>query len=64
MHLGKKQNKSDMEMYNKALNENAAKLCGSNIPIDPPSFEQNPELNRIRKLLLAFIGTDLVRKSF
>ncbi|CAF0933237.1 unnamed protein product [Rotaria sordida] len=49
-----------MEMYNKELADNAAMLRGKNVPIEPPSLEQNPKVNRVRKLLFFFIGIDLV----
>ncbi|CAF2454836.1 unnamed protein product [Rotaria sp. Silwood2] len=49
-----------MEMYNKELADNAAMLRGTNVPVEPPSLSQHPELNRVRKLLFFFIGIDLV----
>ncbi|CAF1353191.1 unnamed protein product [Rotaria magnacalcarata] len=49
-----------MEMYSKGLADNAAMLRGSNIPIEPPSLKENPDVNQSRKLLFALIGIDLI----
>ena len=49
-----------MEMYNEGVVENTAMIGGTNVPTEPPSLDQHPELKRIRRFLLIFIGIDLV----
>jgi hypothetical protein len=49
-----------MEMYNEGMADNAVMIGGTNVPIEPPSLDQHPEVKRVRRLLLIFIGIDLV----
>jgi hypothetical protein len=49
-----------MEMYSEALADNAAMICGTNVPVEPPSLDQHPEVKRVRRHLLIVIGIDLV----
>lgn len=51
-----------MEMYNEALVDNAAMIRGTNMSNEPPSLEQHFEVTRIRRLLLIFVGIDLVNR--
>ena len=49
-----------MEMYNEGLADNAAMICGTNVPVEPPSLDQHPDVKQVRKYLFIFTGTDLV----
>ncbi len=63
MRIEKKSEDIYMEMYNEALADNAAMIRGTNVPIEPPSLEQNPNVHHIRRLLLVFVGIDLVSEK-
>jgi hypothetical protein len=49
-----------MKMDNEEMVDNAAMIGGTNVPIEPPSLDQHPEVKRIRRFLLICIGIDLV----
>lgn len=64
MHIEEKSGDIYMEMYNEGLVDNAAIIRGAHVPVEPPSLEQNPELNRVRRHLLIFIGINLVSELY
>ncbi|CAF1557901.1 unnamed protein product, partial [Adineta ricciae] len=49
-----------MEVYTEALAENSAIISTTNSSTKPPSLEQQPQIKQVRRLLLIFIGIDLV----
>jgi hypothetical protein len=49
-----------MEMYNEGLADNTAMIGGTNVPVEPPSLDQHPQVKKVRKLSLVFIGINLV----
>jgi len=49
-----------MELQNEVLTTKTSVINDSTVSNKPPSLEQQPEVNRTRKILLIFIGILLV----
>ena len=52
-----------MEMYNEDVTPDTSMFRGTNVPVDPPSFDQQPTLTDKRRIVLIFTGINLVSKS-
>jgi hypothetical protein len=65
VHLDEEKKKDiHMEMYKEGVTDNTAMIVGgTNVPIEPPSLDQHPEVKQVRKLLLIFAGINLVNKD-
>lgn len=49
-----------MEMYNEDTPAHTSMFQGTNVPVDPPTFDQQPTLTHKRRVILIFTGINLV----